>query len=295
MADNLTVLNSTGGTFTIRMTDVGAGVLANNSIPTSTSGSPMSVQAGAAVVSTAQGAAVVVISSLSPTHTVILSSNPTVIPSSAVQVTLTSNVVALSSNPTITSVTSGSVSIIAGANTANVLAGSSTVTSTMAALVVAISSNGAGVIGTGVFGTTPSSQVLSVQGSSIGTPVATIYSTTGLGGTTSSLSAPVVPADQYGGYTVVGASNTQLSLGTSAGRAGDYLAYLTVFPSVAASGAVTIFDSTTTTIGGYAGGGTTPLPSLVPFRIDVGAYSVSSGWKVTTSSNISALAVGKFT
>ncbi len=385
MADNLTVLNSTGGTFTIRMTDVGAGILANNSIPTSTSGSPMSVQAGAAVVSTAQGAAVVVISSLSPTHTVTLSSNPTVIPSSAVQVTLTSNIVALSSNPTITSVSSGAVSLISGANTANivagssavtstmsalvvalstlgnfsittsslvqvsngtntanvvagssavtstmaalvvaistlgnaglsvttissgsfaiingantaaVLAGSSTVTSTMASLVVSMSSNGAGIIGTGVFGTTASSQVLSIQGSSAGTPVATIYSTTGLGGTTSSLSAPVVPADQYGQYTVVGSSLTQQSLGSSAGRVGDYLAYLTVFPQIAASGAVTVFDSTTTTIGGYVGGGTTALPSLVPFRIDIGAYSVSSGWKVTTSSNISAVAIGKFT
>ena len=64
MADNLTVLNSTGDTFTLRMTDVGAGILANNSIPTSTSGAPMSVQAGAAVTSTAQGAAVVVLGDL---------------------------------------------------------------------------------------------------------------------------------------------------------------------------------------------------------------------------------------
>src|SRR5258705_10670085 len=89
MADNLTVLNSTGGTFTLRMTDVGAGILANNSIPTSTSGAPMSVQAGAAGTSTAQGAAVLVISSLSPKHLVE--------PSPPVQVTLTSNVIAVSS------------------------------------------------------------------------------------------------------------------------------------------------------------------------------------------------------
>src|SRR5258705_9058593 len=108
MADNLTVLNSTGGTFTLRMTDVGAGILANNSIPTSTSGTPMSVQAGAAVTSTAQGAAVVVISSLSPTHLVTLSS--------AAQVTLTSNTVTLSSAATATTTPSSVVSVTPSSN-----------------------------------------------------------------------------------------------------------------------------------------------------------------------------------
>lgn len=91
------------------------------------------------------------------TNAVAISSG-TVTPSSAVQVTLTSNTVALSSvatvtpssnftvilssNPTITSVSSGAFSIINGANTANVIAGSSTVTSTMSALVVALSTLG---------------------------------------------------------------------------------------------------------------------------------------------------------
>lgn len=157
---------------------------------------------------------------------------------------------------------------------AQILAGSSTVTSTMAGVVTVISPNSAGIIPTGTVGV-PSSVYLSVQGASNATP------------------QPV--ADPYSAYTVVGASLTQQSLGSSAGRAGDYLAYVTVFPTVAASGPVTIFDSTAVTIGSYAGGATTALPSLVPFRIDIGAFSVSSGWKVTTSSNISALGVGKFT
>src|SRR5882724_6058648 len=138
MADNITVLNSTGGTFTLRMTDVGAGILANNSIPTSTSGTPMSVQAGAVVTSTAQGAAVVVISSLSPTHLVTPSSALTVTPSSATSVNAT--------------LTSQSVGVTNFVNIANVIAGSSAVTSTMAALVVALST-------LGNFSVTTSSQI----------------------------------------------------------------------------------------------------------------------------------------
>ena len=361
MADNLTVLNSTGATATIRMKDTtgSGGPLANMSIPTDVSGNTM-VSSGTTFVSTAQSAAAVVISSLSAPHTVVLSSNvtlaggtvtlssnPTVIPSSAVQVTLTSNTVTLSSNPTViissasnqtvTSLSSGTVAISNGSNIANVVAGSSSVTSTMSALVVALSTLGnAGLsvstISSGSFaiingnntvsvkpsGTAPSSTdialvvTLSPNGinpngqttSSLSAPVVIAsdqsavsvkLSSTGFGGATSSLSTPTVPADQYGAYTVVGASLTQQSLGSSAGRVGDYLAYVTIFPSVAAAGAVTIFDSTGVTIGSFAGGGTTALPSLVPFRIDIGAYSISSGWKVTTSSNVTALGVGKFT
>jgi len=308
--------SGTGTVATINyLTQVGAPI-SNGS---TTAPVTVAITGTASAVTSTMSALVVTLSPNSSTRLMTLSSNPTVIPSSAIQVTLTSNVVALSSNPTVilssnptviassvwtvtlssnpTVLGSSQVAIIggvSGANTANVLAGSSLVTSTMAALVVAMSSNGAGIIATGTVGS-QSSQYLSVQGSSVGTPVATMYSTTGLGGTNSSLSAPVVNADQYGQYTVVAASNTRFSLGSSAGRSGDYLAYLTVFPTVAASGSLTIFDSTTTTIGSFAGGGTTALPSLIPFRIDIGAYSASSGWKVTTSSNISCVAIGKFT
>jgi large repetitive protein len=367
VADNLTVLNSTGGTFTLRMKDTtgSGGPLANMSVPTDTTGNQMSVLAGATVVSTAQGASVTVISSLSPSHlvtpssnvTVALSSVASVTPSSivsiagtvtlssAAQVTLTSATVTLSSNPTlaggtvttVTSITSGTVAvsngtnlanvvagssavtstmsalvvalstlgnfsvttssqiqITNGTNTANVLAGSSTVTSTMASLVVSLSSNGAGIIGTGTAGTA-ASQVLTIQGIASMTPVISQLSSLGFGGTTSSNSTPVVPADQYGGYISVAAGATQTALGSSAGRAGDYLAYVMVFPANAACGAVTVFDSTSTTLGTFAGGGTTALPSLVPFPIYIGAYSVSSGWKVSTGSSVTALGIGKFT
>src|SRR6266404_8551181 len=64
MVDNLTVLNSTGGTFTLRQKDVGAGILANMSLPTDTAGNPMLVLSGSAVTSS-MSAAVVALSSLS--------------------------------------------------------------------------------------------------------------------------------------------------------------------------------------------------------------------------------------
>lgn len=178
--------------------------------------------------------------------------------------------VALSPNSAPITISSGTITTVGSISSIATIGSIGSISSG----TIALSSNSPGIIQTGTAGL-PSSVFLSVQGASNATP------------------QPV--ADPYSTYTVVGASLTQQSLGSSAGRAGDYLAYVTVFPTIAASGPVTIFDSTAVTIGSYAGGATTALPSLVPFRIDIGAFSVSSGWKVTTSSNISALGVGKFT
>jgi len=170
--------SGTGTVATINyLTQVGAPI-SNGS----TSAPVIAAVTGSASAVTSTMSAVVVslspngrIVALSSNPTVILSSNPTVILSSATAIssgtiTLSSNpTVILSSNPTVilssnpTVLGSSLVSITGGtggANTANVLAGSSTVTSTMAALVVAMSSNGAGIIGTGT-PTTPSSQYIS--------------------------------------------------------------------------------------------------------------------------------------
>lgn len=99
--------------------------------------------------------------------------------------------------------------------------------------------------------------------------------------------------DIFGQYETVAASQTAQALGAT-GATGDYLAYVEVFPGAAACGVVTILDNATTW-GTFAGGGTTALPSLVPFRIDVGAYSASGAWKITTGANVTAVGVGKFT
>lgn len=99
--------------------------------------------------------------------------------------------------------------------------------------------------------------------------------------------------DIFSQYETVAASATAQALGAT-GATGDYLAGVLVFPGTAGCGVVTILDNATT-IGTFAGGGTTALPSLVPFMIPVGLYSVSGAWKITTGANVTAVGIGKFT
>lgn len=105
--------------------------------------------------------------------------------------------------------------------------------------------------------------------------------------------APVVAADQYATHKEVIASQTAAVLGAT-GAIGDYLAYVTVFPGTAGCGVVTILDAAAT-VGTFAGGGVTALPSLVPFTIQIGAFCTGAGWKITTGANVTVTAVGKFT
>lgn len=111
-----------------------------------------------------------------------------------------------------------------------------------------------------------------------------------------SSSAPLpigLPADfSSGEYETVAASQTAQVLGSS-GAAGDYVAGLLVIPAVVACGAVTLLDNATP-ISVFVGGGTTALPSCIPFFIPLGIKSVSGPWKVTTGANVSVVAVGNF-
>lgn len=131
-------------------------------------------------------------------------------------------------------------------------------------------------------------------------------SVNGNGQAVMSASAPVVLAsnqtsipvaattvDPYSQYETVAASATTQAMGAT-GATGDYLAGVLVFPGTAVCGVVTIFDNATQ-IGQFAGGGTTALPSLVPFMIPVGLFSVSGAWKITTGANVTAVGIGKFT
>lgn len=108
-----------------------------------------------------------------------------------------------------------------------------------------------------------------------------------------SAAQPITPVDQYSQYETVAASQTAQAMGAT-GATGDYLAGVLVFPATAGCGVVTILDNATT-IGTFPGGGTTALPSLVPFMIPVGLFSVSGAWKITTGANVAAVGVGKFT
>jgi hypothetical protein len=117
------------------------------------------------------------------------------------------------------------------------------------------------------------------------------------GQATKANSAPVVPASDWtyntGYYVAVAASQTDSVIQSSTGATGDYLDHMVVIPATTAPGVVTIKDNATSLIA-YPGGGTTALLTLTPFVIYVGAVSRSGAWKVTTGSNVSVLAVGRF-
>jgi hypothetical protein len=95
-------------------------------------------------------------------------------------------------------------------------------------------------------------------------------------------------------YETVAASQTDQVLGT-AGAAGDLLAGLLIVPATDAPGAVSIKDGAGSAITLFVGGGTYPLPSVIPFFVPLGILSSSGAWKVTTGADVSVVAVGSFT
>ena len=95
-------------------------------------------------------------------------------------------------------------------------------------------------------------------------------------------------------YKGVGASATNTVLGAT-GAAGDYLGGVLIIPGTTAAGAVSVKDGALTAISVFAGGGTTPLISLIPFFVPLGVKSVDGGWQVTTGANVTVVGVGDFT
>lgn len=96
-----------------------------------------------------------------------------------------------------------------------------------------------------------------------------------------------------GDYETVAASQTDQALGAT-GAAGDFLAGLLIVPATTAAGAVSIKDGSGSSITVFAGGGTTPLVTLVPFFVPLGIKSGSGAWKITTGANVSVIGVGNF-
>jgi len=95
-------------------------------------------------------------------------------------------------------------------------------------------------------------------------------------------------------YETVAASQTDQALGAT-GATGDYLAGVLIVPATVAAGAVSIKDGAGSAISLYPGGATTPLLTLHPFFVPLGIKSTGGAWKVTTGTNVSAIAVGNFT
>lgn len=91
-------------------------------------------------------------------------------------------------------------------------------------------------------------------------------------------------------YETVAASQTAQVLGL-VGAQGDFIQRLIIVPATTGPGLVTLLDGSTSIAIMVTGGTTT----LVPIVVDLGMYSVTGPWKVTTGANVSVIAVGTFT
>lgn len=92
-------------------------------------------------------------------------------------------------------------------------------------------------------------------------------------------------------YETVAASQTAQVLGT-AGAIGDVITGILVIPATTSPGNVILLDNATSIT--VFTGGALSVADLKPFLIELGLKSVSGAWKITTGTNVSAVAVGDF-
>jgi len=92
-------------------------------------------------------------------------------------------------------------------------------------------------------------------------------------------------------YETVAASQSDQVLG-GAGKAGDILERLVITVGTAATAAVSIKDGGGSAIPIFPN---SPGGGIGTYFVDIGARSVSGGWKVTTGAGSTVLAIGKFT
>lgn len=92
--------------------------------------------------------------------------------------------------------------------------------------------------------------------------------------------------------TVAAASTAVLG---GAGAVGDFLSHVIIVPATAAAGAVSFKDGAGTAVVLFAGGATTPLPTLAPIVVALGMRSAAGPWSIITGNNVSVIAIGDFT
>lgn len=93
-------------------------------------------------------------------------------------------------------------------------------------------------------------------------------------------------------YETVAAAQTDQALGP-VGKTGDILDRLIIVPASVSPGAVSIKDGGGSAIVVFPGG-TNSLTELKPFVVELRLRSRAGAWSVTTGSNVSAIAAGKF-
>lgn len=91
-------------------------------------------------------------------------------------------------------------------------------------------------------------------------------------------------------YETVAASQTGQTLGTT-GATGDRIERLIITSNTAASATVTLIDGSTS-IPILVGSATTPLGV---FTVDLGLYSQTGAWSITTGAGATVVAIGRFT
>lgn len=94
-----------------------------------------------------------------------------------------------------------------------------------------------------------------------------------------------------GDYETVAAGQTDQAMGAT-GAAGDLLQGLLIVPATTGAGAVSIKDGGGSAINVFVSG---TLADLKPHWIPLGIRSTGGAWKITTGTNVSVIAVGKFT
>ena len=88
-------------------------------------------------------------------------------------------------------------------------------------------------------------------------------------------------------YETVAASQTAQVLGT-AGAVGDRIERLIISVATAATSTVTLIDNATSIVITAAN---TPIGV---YTVDLGIYSVSGPWKITTGAGATVIAIGRF-
>lgn len=104
----------------------------------------------------------------------------------------------------------------------------------------------------------------------------------------STTASPIILSEPY---QAVAVSQTTKLLGAT-GAAGDTLSGIIIQPTGTTVGSVIVYDGSSTAVYTYPGG--TVGADLRPIIVGMGMVCVNAGWHVTTPSNATVLAIGKF-
>lgn len=128
-----------------------------------------------------------------------------------------------------------------------------------------------------------------VSGGSSVTPPSSTQLPASLGAKAPGASLSVTPAGLE--YETVAAGQTAQVLGGT-GATGDYLSHIIIIPGTTSPGNVILLDNATSIT--IFTGGASSVTGLNPITVPIGAFSVSGAWKLTTGSNVTAIAFGDF-